>query len=422
MSLAPYPELKLKFVARLNMGQSPPAGSVNAESDGLPFLQGNGEFGELSPTPRLWSRAAPKRCQPGDLLLSVRAPVGAFNVADQTYGIGRGLCAIRPVRLQPRFLWHAMPLLRDRLAGLGLGSTYDAVALDDVSNLPVPVPPDGVQTALVAFLDEEVGRLDELVRLKRRLRTLLVERRTSVMYQAVSGRLRSPPHERRAAADVPWLDSVPVNWEEVKLTHVAKLGSGHTPSRSRPEYWEDCTIPWITTGEVAQVRDDRREVITQTRERISELGLRHSSAVIHPRDTVVLCRTAASAGYSALMGAPMATSQDFATWTCSDRLVPRFLLYCLRAMRSDLLGRLAMGSTHRTIYMPDIQALRIPLPPVSEQQSLVDRARREFDLMDGLLDRVDSQLLLLDERRHTLLRAAVTGALDPGVYGDAVAA
>ena len=145
---------------------------------------------------------------------------------------------------------------------------------------------------------------------------------------------------------------------EVKLGYVARLGSGHTPSRDHPEWWLNCTIPWITTGEVAQMSSDRLEEITETREMISEIGLANSSATVRPKGTVVLCRTAASAGYSAIMGSDMATSQDFATWTCGPRLRPRYLLLCLRAMRSDLLGRLAIGSTHRTIYMPDIESSR----------------------------------------------------------------
>ena len=82
----------------------------------------------------------------------------------------------------------------------------------------------------------------------------------------------------------------------------------------------------------------------------------NSSAELHPKGSVVLCRTA-SAGYSAVMGKDMATSQDFVAWRCGPQLDPFYLLWCLRAMRSDLLGRLAMGSTHKTIYVPDLQAL-----------------------------------------------------------------
>ena len=154
------------------------------------------------------------------------------------------------------------------------------------------------------------------------------------------------------------------------------------------------------------------EDIYDTREKISDLGLANSSATIHRAGTVVLCRTAASAGYSAIMGSDMATSQDFTTWTCGPLLRPRYLLLCLRAMRRDLLGRLAMGSTHKTIYMPDIESIRIPLPPVDEQDTIVERAWTNLRAIDGASDSIDRQIALLRERKLALITAAVTGQLD----------
>jgi type I restriction enzyme S subunit len=189
------------------------------------------------------------------------------------------------------------------------------------------------------------------------------------------------------------------------------MGSGHTPSRSHPEWWIDCTIPWITTGEVSQVRDDRLEEITETRERISRIGLENSSAELCPAGTVVLCRTA-SAGYSAVMGEDMATSQDFVTWICGPRLDPYYLLWCLRAMRQDLLGRLAMGSTHKTIYVPDLQMLRIPLPSLADQRCIVEEIRERNLGIDRLADAVRRQMALLAQRRQALITAAVAGQVD----------
>jgi type I restriction enzyme S subunit len=153
------------------------------------------------------------------------------------------------------------------------------------------------------------------------------------------------------------------------------------------------------------------EDLFETREKISELGLANSAAELHPRGTVFLCRTA-SAGYSGVMGLDMATSQDFVTWTCGPRLLPHFLLWCLRAMRTDLLGRLAMGSTHKTIYVPDLQMLRIPLPPTDEQEKIVHAIRGRNARIDTLTDRVRRQQELLRERRQALITAAVTGQFD----------
>lgn len=108
----------------------------------------------------------------------------------------------------------------------------------------------------------------------------------------------------------------------------------------------------------------------------------------------------------------MATSQDFVTWTCGPLLEPRFLLLCLRAMRTDLLERLAQGSTHKTIYMPDIKSIRIPLPPLEEQRQIVTRTWDEIRRIDDVVDRLDSQVQLLREHRQALITAAVTGELD----------
>lgn len=409
-----FPIVRLKYACCIEMGQSPPSSSYGTPGDELPFLQGNAEFGQLHPQARHGCDAAPKRCRPGDLLFSVRAPVGATNVADRVFGIGRGLCAISAgEEVDARFLWYLSPVLARELRALAVGSTYDAVAVEDVANARIPLPSLDEQRSIAAFLEDEVGRLDELVGWKRRLLALLEERRCAVVRSGVSGELIK--NGTRTNANLPWLERVPTGWRIAKLTHVARLGTGHTPDRRNPEFWVDCTIPWITTSDIEQIRDDRLEVITDTREQISELGLANSSAVLHPGATVVLSRTA-SVGFSAIMGRDMATSQDFVTWTCSDEVEPRFLLLCLRAMRADLVGRLAMGSTHQTIYMPDVEALRIPLPAIDEQRAIITACTEALARIHHLAQSVERQLPLLSERRQTLITAAVTGQIDPTSY------
>lgn len=204
----------------------------------------------------------------------------------------------------------------------------------------------------------------------------------------------------------PWLaDS---RWPTVPIRLVARLGSGHTPSRSKPEYWNDCTKPWITLADVWQLRNGQTNIITATKEKVSSLGLANSSAVLHPAGTVILSRTA-SVGFSAIMGSAMATSQDFATWTCGPHLAPQYLLHALRGMAPDL-KRVATGSTHKTIYMPDIEALRIPLPPVAEQRRIADFLDSTTSRIDRLTHLRKKQYSTLDERYS----AAVSELTTPG--------
>ena len=123
-----------KHLSRIVMGQSPPSDTYQDDPIERPFLQGNAEFGHTSPTARWYCDAAPKRVDVGAILLSVRAPVGALNIADRSYGIGRGLCGISPdpQRLERRFTWWSLHTVRQALKPLSVGSTYDAIAVTEV--------------------------------------------------------------------------------------------------------------------------------------------------------------------------------------------------------------------------------------------------------------------------------------------------
>ena len=157
----------------------------------------------------------------------------------------------------------------------------------------------------------------------------------------------------------------PRGWQWTLLTDLARLESGHTPSRRHPEYWGG-NIPWISIGD-ARANDGR--MIDDTEEKTNEIGIANSSARILPKNTVCLSRTA-SVGYVVVMGRPMATSQDFVNWVCGDQLDHNFLKYLLVAEDDDLL-RFASGSVHQTIYFPEVKAFYVCHPDPSEQTRIV---------------------------------------------------
>ena len=128
----------LGAVADLEMGQSPPSTFVTeTPGAGLPFLQGNANFTHEHPRPRLWCRRPQKTCRPADVLISVQAPVGAINVADQTYCIGRGLAAVRFSEADSRFGYHALRFFAPALARVAQGTTFDAIGRSELANLQV---------------------------------------------------------------------------------------------------------------------------------------------------------------------------------------------------------------------------------------------------------------------------------------------
>jgi len=194
------------------------------------------------------------------------------------------------------------------------------------------------------------------------------------------------------------------------LRYAAKIGTGHTPDRTKPEYWRDCTVPWVTASDLSS-RPEPFAPLLDTEQHVSELGLQHSAAVVHPAGTVMLCRTA-SVGLFVVTGRPMATTQAFVTWTPhASVLDSRYLLYTVAAMAPEW-ERLAYGSTHKTIYMPDLEGLRIPVPPLDEQRRIADFLDTETARLDALASLRERQRTLLTDELASLLEAAFVRPYD----------
>ena len=180
----------VKHVCAVNMGQSPPGEECGADIDGLPFLQGNAEFGWMHPSSTSHCLNPPKVAPAGSILLSVRAPVGALNIADTRYGIGRGLCALTPNKQEGlHYLWYLLHIVRHYLSAIATGSTYDAVAADDVGAAPVCVPTIEEQQAIADFLDRETAKIDALIIKVHEAIERLKEYRTALISAAVTGKI-----------------------------------------------------------------------------------------------------------------------------------------------------------------------------------------------------------------------------------------
>jgi len=159
--------------------------------------------------------------------------------------------------------------------------------------------------------------------------------------------------------------AVPKGWQWHHLGEIAKMESGHTPSRKHPEYWGG-DIPWIAVGDAGK---NHGGVILDTVEHTNQLGIDNSSARLLPKGTVCLSR-GGTVGYVTVLGRPMATSQGFANWICGDKIDPFFLKYIF-LREADALDRFAIGATIQTIYYPDIKAFHVCVPSLAEQQRIV---------------------------------------------------
>ncbi len=182
---------RLKYSAKTIMGQSPSSYDCDETPIGPPFLQGCAEFQERHPKPVLYCRAPKKISPTGAILLSVRAPVGRLNIADQEYVIGRGLCAIIPdnKNLDTTFAYYHLQAVTTGLRLASTGSIFDAVRLRDVRNQPIITPPLPEQRAIAEYIDAKTAAIDAAIAHYERMAELVAEYWTVLVADAVTGRI-----------------------------------------------------------------------------------------------------------------------------------------------------------------------------------------------------------------------------------------
>jgi type I restriction enzyme S subunit len=161
-------EVRLGEVAEIIMGQSPPGETYNENGEGLPFFQGVADFNYRHPTPRVYCCAPSRIAQPGDIMLSVRAPIGRVNVADRECAIGRGLSIIRARTPEDgRYLEFALRVKESQWNAIeGGGSVFGNATRNDLENLAVAWPEEVACRRAIAHI---LGTLDDKIELNRRM-------------------------------------------------------------------------------------------------------------------------------------------------------------------------------------------------------------------------------------------------------------
>ncbi len=237
-------ETTLSDVAEIVMGQSPPGSTYNEEGNGLPFFQGVRDFTYRHPTPRVYCSSPSRFAQPGDILLSVRAPIGRVNVADQECATGRGLAIIRcREQSDARFLEFALRHIRHTWEVLeGTGAVFGNATRKDLQDLEIPWP----ETAERARIARILGALDDKIELNRRMCQTL-EAMAQALFKSwfvdfdpvrakANGQTTNLPPEIDALFPDSLQDSelgeIPGGWEVGRLVDYFDLTMGQSPPGS----------------------------------------------------------------------------------------------------------------------------------------------------------------------------------------------
>ena len=168
----------LSKVSKITMGQSPDSSSYNDGGVGIPLLQGNADINKRLPNPRMYTSAPTKMCYKGDILLSVRAPVGTVARSNIEACIGRGICAINAGKLTD-YIYQYLLFHEDKWGRISQGSTFESISGDDIAKVEIPLYNNykEIQTILFAAdceLDLLKRDLDQEKQKKKALMQLLL--------------------------------------------------------------------------------------------------------------------------------------------------------------------------------------------------------------------------------------------------------
>ena len=164
---------KLGEIAEITMGQSPKSQYYNNTGDGIPFLQGNRTFGFKKPTFDTYTTYITKTAKAGDVIMSVRAPVGDLNITPEDICIGRGVCSLRMKNGNQEFLYYMMKYYMSHLLKRESGTVFGSVNRHDIETLEIDIPEDeNVQKKIARYL----SMIDEKIELNSSINNNLAPR------------------------------------------------------------------------------------------------------------------------------------------------------------------------------------------------------------------------------------------------------
>ena len=375
--------LSFPEISTIIMGQSPSSNTYNDTQEGLPFFQGKADFGDFSPTPRVWCSKPLKISQKDDILLSVRAPVGAINYNTETCCIGRGLAAIRAgKKLLPKYIYYFFKYYEPILKEEGSGAVFSAITKSFVEKIRIPVPPTlEEQQEIVDVLDAA----SEIIR----LRTACIESAQSLipaLFQEMFGDMSKNTN----------------SYELFKIKNLGKVTTGSTPSSKKENMFGD-DIPFITPADLESGQDKYGRYVTQE-------GAKNSR-IVRAGSTLVCC-IGATIGKVDKAIVDSCFNQQINAIEWYESINDIFGLYLFRQI-APLIRNKASHTTLPILNKGNFENIIIPKPPKPKQDLFAEKAQE----IEAYIKTQQAELENAKTMFQSLLHHSFTGELTRHKFG-----
>lgn len=385
------------------MGTSPPSSTYNTDGNGLPFFQGKAEFTELSPVPRKWCTSPARIAKPNDVLLSVRAPVGTVNIANQECCFGRGLAAIRFENY--KYLFYFLKSITNKLDEQGTGTTFRAISAGVVKDTEIPLPPMEEQERIVAKIEELFSELDAGVEGLKKAQTQLKTYRQSVLKHAFEGRLTN---------DNVIDGELPDGWKSTNIGGlVERISDGPFGSNLKGADYVSEGVRVIRLENVGylEFRDELESYVTEEKyETISRYTVGQGDIIFSSfiADEIRVCILPDH------IDRAINKADCFLIRVDEKKVGRKYLTYFLSSRQNYLqLVDNIHGATRPRINTTQLKTAMVPTCSLDEQQRIVAEIESRLSVCDKMEEAIRVGLKQSEALRQSILKKAFEGRLVP---------
>jgi len=341
-------------------GNSPPSETYNETGDGLPFFQGNSNFGHFHPEVDTWCSDSRKEAETNDILISIRAPVGDLNIADIHCCIGRGLAALRPTDLNGLYLYYNLAERKTWLSRLATGSTFKAINKTDLQLLDIPIPSVSEQRKIATTLyniDQAIQKTDAIIE------------QTEQVQRGIEQRLFCEGYSGDSDTEQKRLVTIPKEWKFEKLSEHT-IDSAFGPRFNSDKYDKKGNIATLRTtdlNERGHISLSTMPVANLERDDIEDHLLKLGDFIITRSGTTGI--GAVWDGYDK----PTIPGAFLIRFRLEDTLNPHFLKYYVNSpVGRKRINRRAQGGVQKNLAGSDLLNMNFPIPNKKEQKQIIE--------------------------------------------------
>lgn len=372
----------LADIADVTMGQSPKSEYYNSEKNGMPFLQGNRTFGKKYPTFDTYTTFITKTAKSGDIIMSVRAPVGDVNITPIDMCLGRGVCGIRMKNENQEFLFYLLKYYMPRLVNKQSGTVFGSVNKNDINSLEIDIPEDStIQRKIARYL----SMIDEKIELNEKINKNLEQQAEAIFQSVLSNAITT------------------VNLDEIADVKGGKRLPKGVNLIDKPNAHPYIRVRDLNNALFASLNPDYAYVDEETQKSISRYIVSTGDVLISIVGTIGLTAIVDSTLDKANL------TENCVKITNLKHITPEYLLLYLRSqLGKEAIAKGTVGAVQQKLPIKNIQAIPIPLLSEKDKNAL-------FCTLDSIFSGISNNVIQstkLASLRDTLLPKLMSGELD----------